>query len=321
MSTDDFKNATYKTSLLQKVDEVIVKYNSSLMGEAYDQLLTDIRPKLDPEDEDSWVVSDADTDYILFLIDEILSQLVPKLKMILQDTRGIIVGSSNYLLMLGNDTTGPKTLKVIISPNPTNGLGLLTLTAKIDDLSTGWSNIASAEYFVETIGANGSGTPMIALDGDFDSPTEEVWAEINVTTWTIGNYTIHVHGKDAANNWGNVSSVELEIIETPIMHVANIEMSLETSGWWIWRRTRAVAIVTIVDSGENPVEGATVYGHWSGDTSGEVFGVTDVDGQFTFKSSWVWGGGTFTFTIDDVVLSGWIYDQSANEETSDSISS
>ena len=59
------------------------------------------------------------------------------------------------------------------------------------------------------------------------------------------------------------------------------DMSLETSGWWFWRRTRAVAVVTIVDSCGNPIEGATVYGHWSGPTGGDVFGVTDINGQFT----------------------------------------
>ena len=45
----------------------------------------------------------------------------------------------------------------------------------------------------------------------------------------------------------------------------------------------------------------------------------NVNGQFTFKSDWVRGGGTFTFTVDDVTLSGWIYDQSSNIETSDTI--
>ena len=318
LSDTDFKNATYKNSLLNKVDEVIGNYSASFLTEAYTQLSTEIRPKLDPADEESWVVEDADTLLILFLIDDVLSQLVPKIKMILQDARGIIVGSTATLLALGDDTTGPKTSNVIANPNPTNGLNLITLTAKIDDLTTGWSNIASAEYFVETIGDNGSGTLMTATDGSFDSPTEEVRAEINVATWGLGNFTLYVHGKDASGNWGNLSSTELKIIETPMMHVDAIDMSLETSGWWRIR-TRAVAVVTIVDGGANPVESATVYGHWSGATSGDDWGVTDINGQFSFRSDWVRGGGTFTFTVDDIVLSGWVYDQSSNEETSDDI--
>ncbi|MCK4953004.1 hypothetical protein KAS14_04405, partial [Candidatus Bathyarchaeota archaeon] len=293
-------------------------YSASFLTEAYNQLSTEIRPKLDPEDEESWVVEDADTLLILFLIDDVLSQLVPRIKMILQDTRGIIVGSTATLLALGDDTTGPKTSKVVASPNPTNGLSLITLTAQIADRTTGWSNIASAEYFIETPGANGSGTLMTATDGSFDSPTEEVRAEINVATWGLGNFTLYVHGKDASGNWGNLSSTELKIIETPMMHVDAIDMSLETSGWWRIR-TRAVAVVTIVDGGANPVESATVYGHWSGATSGDDWGVTDINGQFSFRSDWMRGGGTFTFTVDDIVLSGWVYDQSSNEETSDDI--
>jgi subtilisin len=84
--------------------------------------------------------------------------------------------------------------------------------------------------------------------------------------------------------------------------------------------TRAVATVTVLDADGLPVEGATVYGHWSGLTSGDVSGTTDANGQVTFKSSLVKNAsGTFTFTVDDIVKEGYTYDPSANKETSDSI--
>ena len=104
------------------------------------------------------------------------------------------------------------------------------------------------------------------------------------------------------------------------LHVADIDMSLDsrTAGRneFVW----AIAKVTIVDSGDNPVEGATVYGHWEGATADTDTGVTDASGQVSLKSDSVKNppsGTTFTFVVDDVVLSGWTYDPSGNSETSD----
>jgi hypothetical protein len=69
-----------------------------------------------------------------------------------------------------------------------------------------------------------------------------------------------------------------------------------------------------------PVKGATVSGHWSGLTSDKDSGLTGVDGKVSLSSDQVKNAkGTFTFTVDNVALAGWIYDPSANKETSDSI--
>ena len=101
------------------------------------------------------------------------------------------------------------------------------------------------------------------------------------------------------------------------MHVAIIEMSLQTRG----ANVNAVATVTIVDADGNPVEGATVYGQWSGLTSDSDSGVTDASGKVALSSDRVRNvRGTFTFTVTDVTKDGWAYDPSANVERSDSIS-
>lgn len=326
MTDEEFKEAYLPNAtdqLCDMIDQVIDKYNSSLYTEAYSNLTYDIRPKLDPANPDSWVNSTtANTTHILSQIDQVRSQLVPKIKIVLQDPRGIVVGAHTSLLKLGEDTAGPKTYDVSANPNPTHEVGSTTLKAKIDDLATGWSKIEGAEYFVETVGADGNGTPMVASDGFFDSPTEEVRAQLNVTGWSVGNYTIYVHGRDASGIWGNVSSVVLEVTETSFMYVSDIDMSLGFWGWgWWFRWVRGIATVTIMDTGGSPVEGATVYGHWSGSVSGDVFGETDNSGQVTFMSDWRWRRGTFTFTVDDVTHPyGWTYNSSLNVETSDSIS-
>jgi serine protease len=77
----------------------------------------------------------------------------------------------------------------------------------------------------------------------------------------------------------------------------------------------AVAAVTIFDESNNPVDGATVYGTWSGATSDSDSGVTDASGQISLKSDSVknpTGKTTFTFTVDDVAKDSWSYNLSAN---------
>jgi hypothetical protein len=102
------------------------------------------------------------------------------------------------------------------------------------------------------------------------------------------------------------------------MHIAGIDMSFKTAG----PNTNAVALVTIVDAAGVPVGAATVEGHWSGATTDTDSDLTATSGEVTLNSDKVKnppGGTVFTFTVDDVSLTGWTYDQAANAETSDSI--
>jgi subtilisin/minor extracellular protease Epr len=219
------------------------------------------------------------------------------------------------------DDTGPMTSDVSADPDPTNGADSVTLTASISDSTTGNSDIAEAEYFIDTVGANGTGTSMNPSDGTFDSVTEDVAADIAVSGWAAGSYTLYVHGNDSAGNWGATEQVILEVTEAStdtMMQVDSIDMELIHMGPFY----RATATVTIVDATDNPVEGATVSGHWKDATNDHDSGVTDSDGQtHPLRSNYRWGpsGTTFTFVVDDVTKDGWAYDPDANEETEDSI--
>ena len=76
----------------------------------------------------------------------------------------------------------------------------------------------------------------------------------------------------------------------------------------------------IVDANNITVTGATVSGYWTGEAIDSDDGITDASGIVILKSDRVKrASGTFTFTVDDVSLSGWLYDPPANVETSDSI--
>ncbi len=217
------------------------------------------------------------------------------------------------------DTTGPITSNVAANPNPTNGANTVTLTATIDDSTTGNSVITAAEYFVDTVGSNGTGTAMSASDGAFDSATEAVTADIDVSGWAVGIYTLYVHGMDAANNWGATSAVVLEVTETPsnVMHVYSIDMWSTKAG----PNYKIYTEVKIVDSSNEGVPYATVYINTTlpGGNNVSDFGDTLDDGTVQFKYGPTKTLGTYTSTVTDVEKTGWDYDSGANVETSDSI--
>ncbi|MCB9137310.1 MAG: Ig-like domain-containing protein [Caldilineaceae bacterium] len=80
----------------------------------------------------------------------------------------------------------------------------------------------------------------------------------------------------------------------------------------------ADAAVTIVDSGGQPVNGATVNGTFSGDSSGAASGVTNANGLVTLSSARAKNGQSWTFCVDSVSRGSDVYDAGANGETCDS---
>jgi len=139
------------------------------------------------------------------------------------------------------------------------------------------------------------------------------------TTLSDGTHTITamVTGSDGATGSDSII-ITVGTLITDNMHVSDIDMSFKTAG----PNVNAIATVTIVDSSNKSVEGATVSGTWSGATTDTDSGITDGMGQVSLKSDKVRNpavGITFTFTVGDVTKDEWEYDPDANIETSDSI--
>jgi uncharacterized repeat protein (TIGR01451 family) len=99
------------------------------------------------------------------------------------------------------DGLPPVTSNTSVAPGAIQCGSTVTITATVDDSTTGGSIIQAAEYFVDAVGANGTGTPMSAVDGAFDSPVENVIAA-SVAGLSTGSHTLYVHGRDVAGNWG-----------------------------------------------------------------------------------------------------------------------
>jgi len=119
------------------------------------------------------------------------------------------------------DTVPPTTSAVSASPNPNNGTNPFSTSvpavrvfASFSDVSSGGSNIAAAEGFIDVITTTGTGFVFIPSDGTFNSPSENGYADIPlpvIAGLSNGNHTIFVHAKDAAGNWGTTDSTVLVI--------------------------------------------------------------------------------------------------------------
>jgi len=133
------------------------------------------------------------------------------------------------------DQTGPTTSNVVANPNPNNGslpysptVNAVRVDATLSDTS---SYIKSAEGFINTIGADGSGFPLTPRDGLFNELDEEAYAYIPLSTISqlgVGTHQIYIHAQDASGNWGAATSVDF-IIETDTPTVENVAVDPTTT--------------------------------------------------------------------------------------------
>ena len=79
----------------------------------------------------------------------------------------------------------------------------------------------------------------------------------------------------------------------------------------------AKATVTAHDQNHTPLAGATVYGTWSGAVSGSCNGTTDANGVVGLNSP-RGSAGTYTFTVTNIVKTGYTYGSASNHITSNS---
>ena len=112
------------------------------------------------------------------------------------------------------DDQGPVTSTVAVSSNNIpEATASIVLTGKVDDSAEGNNNIKAAEYFVGAVGSSGTGIAMDAVDGIFNSPTENVTTTVDTSGWTMANspYTLTIHGQDAQDNWGDTQIVQVTV--------------------------------------------------------------------------------------------------------------
>ena len=103
----------------------------------------------------------------------------------------------------GTDVSGPATRSV--------AWGASALSASVDASAVSGATVTGAEYFVDTVGAPGTGTAMQASDGALGSATEAVRptaasASTLAAALGTGQHTVYVRGL-SGSAWGPLSSV------------------------------------------------------------------------------------------------------------------
>ena len=120
------------------------------------------------------------------------------------------------------DDLGPSTYGTLVEPANSNNatkviyvdlvyVKSLSLSAIVSDVESGNSTIAGAEYFIDAIGASGTGTALYATDGAFDSAVESVNITLDPFSLSRGYHRIYVHGRDANGNWGAYDYIDIYI--------------------------------------------------------------------------------------------------------------
>jgi hypothetical protein len=138
--------------------------------------------------------------------------------------------------------------------------------------------------------------------------------------------SIGVHARNEGSNviYQVYNTIPFRVDSTPsakepsasVMYVSDIIMSIKKRG----ANVNAKAKVIVKDNSGTPVEGAIVYGSWSGLTGDSDSSVTDVNSIVLLESDRVKkASGIFTFTVDNITKDGWSYDYTSNIETTNSI--
>jgi FtsP/CotA-like multicopper oxidase with cupredoxin domain len=120
-----------------------------------------------------------------------------------QDATGAWGTFSSAALKL--DKMGPVTTGLTLTPNPSNGSVSVALSATGNDSTTGGSNIAAAEYTIDSgaaVSMNLGGAPALVRSLSATIPAG----------LSAGSHTIAVRSQDAFGNWGAYATITLNVV-------------------------------------------------------------------------------------------------------------
>ena len=147
------------------------------------------------------------------------------------------------------DSEAPLVTDVLANPNPAPVFTDISLTATVDDSTTGNANIASAEYSID----GGPWLNMDAADMGFDSPAEAVTATIPAFAET-GVHEVCVRGTDEPDNTSDPAT-DLENACT-LLVAYDPNGAFVTGGGWITSQAGAC----LLDAACELAEGKANFG-------------------------------------------------------------
>ena len=117
-----------------------------------------------------------------------------------------VIGSA----VLNLPKTGPQTTNGSVSDSPANGTKDVAISATGDD-SAAAGTITDAEYFLDTVGANGSGHPLTRNRSAAVVSEDAVLSAADVRALVEGTHDIYVHSKDSLNLWGPTLDIKFTV--------------------------------------------------------------------------------------------------------------
>jgi len=230
-------------------------------------------------------------------------------------TTGTIT-NDQYQAFTDYASIGRYTLKTTSWGTPNNSLPVAS--------TTGTTQVGGmAPSTVKFVGSN-----SYDLDGiitnylwDFGDGTNSTLANPTHVYTTAGTYTATLLVTDNSNGTGSATTAPITVKAVSNVKAVNV---LSVSVAWVkstFTTGYFAATITVVDQNEKPIAGAVVSVTSSGLASGTATATTNAQGVVTIKSAVMPStpAGTETFTVTNLVLSGYPYDSTKNTVSAGSL--
>jgi PKD repeat protein len=225
---------------------------------------------------------------------------------------------------------GVYTIRIIVSDGIAQDYEDITVTVNevnlppVADANGPYTGVEGTAVTFDGSGSYDPDGDPLTYSWDFGDGSKGTGVATTHSYSTAGTYSVTLTVTDNGG-LSNSDSTTITVNPAPapsnILHVGDIIISADVRTSRSFTLAKVTVTIPILDGSNTPVKEAMVYGHWSGAYTDIVSGTTKGEGKITFKTGWVriLDDRTFTFTVDNVVLTGWTYDPSANVETSDSV--
>lgn len=113
----------------------------------------------------------------------------------------------------GVDTVGPAVRGLTLGATEVwAGVPLHVEAVVTDTSSVAASGVAAVEYFVDAVGAEGTGTPVEATDGPFGRLMVRVAPEVETSDLGGGEHVLYLRGRDTRGTWGPTAAAPFTVI-------------------------------------------------------------------------------------------------------------
>ena len=178
-------------------------------------------------DTTDWAYGELGIPAYTFELGNFFFQPCDDLQGIMQENLGALLYAAKVPRRPYMMPAGPDTVSLSVQPAAAAPGTAIALEATINDIRFRSSrepdpaepvqNVTAAVYHIDALPWITATVPMthsmMALDGVFDQPVEQVGATLDTSALDAGRHTIFVRGQDAAGNWGAVSAIFLTVGE------------------------------------------------------------------------------------------------------------